>query len=50
MMAVELKMKKKRILAFTACLLAAMLCACSREPAGQTPAGTEEAAPQESAA
>ena len=55
MMAVEMKMKKKRILAFTACLLAAMLCACSREPAGQTltgqtPAGTEEAAPQESAA
>ena len=50
MMAVELKMKKKRILAFTACLLAAMLCACSREPAGQTPAGTEETAPQESAA
>ena len=55
MMAVELKMKKKRILAFTACLLAAMLCACSREPAGQTltgqtPAGTEEAALQESAA
>ena len=50
MMAVELKMKKKRILAFTACLLAAMLCACSREPAGQTPAGTEETATQESAA
>ena len=50
MMAVEMKMKKKRILAFTACLLAAMLCACSREPAGQTPAGTEETAPQESAA
>ena len=55
MMAVEMKMKKKRILAFTACLLAAMLCACSREPAGQTltgqaPAGTEEAVPQESAA
>ena len=55
MMAVELKMKKKRILAFTACLLAAMLCACSREPAGQTltgqtPAGTEEAALQETSA
>ena len=50
MMAVELKMKKKRILAFTACRLAALLCACSREPAGQTPAGTEETAPQESAA
>ena len=50
MMAVELKMKKKRILAFTACLLAAMLCACSREPAGQTPAGTEETAQPEAAA
>ena len=53
MMKVKMEKKKKRALTFTACLLAAMLCACSQEPAGQTgqtPAATEADALPESAA